>query len=153
MLRLQGFVPQEHILIVSNQTYVESIRNLLPGIPGENIIGEPVSRDTPPCVALAAGIVKAKAHDDSAVMLLLPADHCIVNSYAMVSDLKECIAASTDHEAIATIGIKPIEPSPNYGYIEYGEPAFRAEAIFPRPPFYRKAVYGTGAHFSCRRQL
>ncbi len=130
VLRLQGLVSQDHILIVSNQAYVESIRNLLPGIPEENIIGEPVSRDTAPCVALAAGIVKAKAYDDSAVMLLLPADHCIVNSHAMVSDLKECIAVSTDHEAIATIGIKPIEPSPNYGYIEYGEPLSGQKQFF-----------------------
>ena len=47
VLRLQGLVPQNHILIVSNQAYVESIRRLLPDIPEENIIGEPISRDTP----------------------------------------------------------------------------------------------------------
>ncbi len=130
VLRLQGLVPQNHILIVSNQAYVESIRRLLPDIPEENIIGEPISRDTAPCVALAAGIVKAKAHDDNAVMLLLPADHCIVNSHAMVSDLKECIATATAHKAIATIGIKPFEPSPNYGYIKYGEPLSGQKRFF-----------------------
>ena len=130
VLRLQGLVPQNHILIVSNQAYVESIRRLLPDIPEENIIGEPISRDTAPCVALAAGIVKAKAHDDNAVMLLLPADHCIVNSHAMVSDLQQCIAVAADHDAIATIGIKPFEPSPNYGYIKYGEPLSGQKRFF-----------------------
>ena len=106
VMRLTPILPPERILIITNNRYVEQIRTLLPQLPEENVIGEPVARDTAPCVALAAGIVKAKAHDDNAVMLLLPADHCIVNSHAMVSDLKECIATATAHKAIATIGIR-----------------------------------------------
>ena len=61
LLRLQGFVPPEKILIVTNRNYVEKIHALCPEIPPDNVIGEPCARDTAPCVALAAGIVKALA--------------------------------------------------------------------------------------------
>ncbi len=122
VLRLQGLVPFQNILIITNEVYLERIRTLLPQIPAENVIGEPCARDTAPCVALAAGIVKAKAGSEDAVMILLPADHFILRQQAMISDLKTCADAVAECHAIATIGIAPYAPSPNYGYIECGEP-------------------------------
>ena len=147
VLRIHELVPREHILIVSNQDYVASIRALLPDLPADNIIGEPLSRDTAPCIALAAGIVKAKAHGENAVMVLLPADHCIGNCQAMISDLKRCIAMAETQEAIVTIGIPPFEPSPNYGYIECGEPLPGMEGFFAVRRFTEKPSVDTAAGF------
>ena len=120
VLRLQGLVPEKNILIVTNEAYAGRIRALLPQIPAEHVIGEPCARDTAPCVALAAGIVKALAHSEDARMILLPADHFIVNQQAMIADLGACADAVAGRHAIATIGITPSEPSPNYGYIACG---------------------------------
>ena len=121
VLRLQGLVPQDNILIITNETYVSRIRELLPQIPAEHVIGEPCARDTAPCVALAAGIVKAQAGSENALMILLPADHFIVNQQAMISDLKACAETVAGHHAIATIGISPDTPSPHYGYLACGK--------------------------------
>lgn len=120
--RLTPLLPQERILIVTNRQYTEQIRALLPQLPKENVIGEPAARDTAPCVALAAGVVKARCGGRDAVMLLLPADHCIGNETALRGDLAKAAALAETQSAIVTVGVKPDFPSSDYGYIECGEP-------------------------------
>lgn len=139
VLRLQGFVPDSHILIVTNKMYVEKIRRICPQIPEENIIGEPVARDTAPCVALAAGVVKAIAETPNPQMIFLPADHWITNRKAMISDFRQCVETAEKYGAIMTIGIVPTSPSPDYGYIECrkgdtGHPHIFAVASFREKP-------------------
>ena len=84
VLRLQGFVPEKNIFIITNQSYVDPIRTLCPQLPAENIIGEPCARDTAPCMALAAGIVKAAADTPDPVIFFLPSDHYIADRNAMI---------------------------------------------------------------------
>jgi len=121
VLRLQGFVSEKNIFIITNGSYVDRIRQLCSQLPPENVIGEPCARDTAPCMALAAGIVKAAAKTPDPVMLLLPSDHFIVDRNAMISDFKSCCDYALKEDALATIGIVPVSPCPNYGYIECGE--------------------------------
>lgn len=119
--RLKPLVPEENILIITNQDYVAPMQSLLKNLPAENIIGEPIGRDTAPCVALAAGIVRAKAGNDKAVMFLLPADHVIRNVDAMRSELKDCAELAGEKDSIITIGVNPASASTGYGYIKCGE--------------------------------
>lgn len=63
-------------------------------------------------------------------MILLPADHFIVRQQAMIADLNTCAGAVAGRHAIATIGITPYAPSPNYGYIECGEPLEHSGGTF-----------------------
>ena len=121
ILRLQGVCSEKNIFIITNKNYTEQIRNLCSQLPPENIIGEPCGRDTAPCMALAAGIVKAVAQTPDPVMMLLPSDHYIMNRNAMISDFDSCCQSALEHDALAAIGIKPDFPSPEYGYIECGE--------------------------------
>ena len=121
VLRLHEFVSEKNIFIITNRNYTEQIRGLCSQLPPENIIGEPYVRDTAPCMALAAGIVKASAQTPDPVMLLLPSDHYIVNRNAMISDFTSCCGSALEHDALATIGIVPDFPSPEYGYIECGK--------------------------------
>ena len=121
VLRLQGFASEKKTFIVTNECYVSQIRELCAQLPPENIIGEPCCRDTAPCMALAAGIVKALAETENPVLYLLPSDHCITNRNAMISDFQTCSDFALEKDALATIGIVPDVPSPDYGYIEYGE--------------------------------
>ena len=121
VLRLIPLTRFENILIITNWKYVDSIRRLLPQLPQENIIGEPCGRDTAPCVALAAGIIRKKAGSGKAVMMLTPADHCIHDVAALQRDLKKCCETAADQPVLTTIGIPPTCPSQNYGYIECGK--------------------------------
>ena len=121
VLRLQGFVSEKNIFIITNGAYVEQIRALCSQLPPENVIGEPCVRDTAPCMALAAGVVKAAARTADPVMFLLPSDHFVTDRNAMIADFGVCCESALEHDALATIGIVPDRPSPDYGYIECGE--------------------------------
>ena len=121
ILRLQGFVSERNIFVITNRDYAERIRALCSQLPPENVIGEPCVRDTAPCMALAAGIVKASARTADPVMFLLPSDHFVTNRNAMIADFEVCCESALKHDALATIGIVPGFPSPDYGYIECGE--------------------------------
>lgn len=115
--RLKPLVPSENIIIITNVDYVDPMHELLTDIPKENIIGEPVGRDTAPCVALAAAIVGSKSDNPNATMILLPADHVINDSTSMQNTLKECAQLAMEGKVV-TIGINPDAPSTGYGYIK-----------------------------------
>ncbi len=118
--RIEQLLPIDHILILTNQEYVEPIRLLLPQLPAGNVVGEPVGRDTGPCVALAAAMIRARGGDD-AVMILLPADHAIRHTEALVQALQDTAEAARQRpDWLFTIGVNPTEPATGYGYIHCG---------------------------------
>lgn len=118
--RLDGLVPSERILILTNVEQEKAVRELLKGFPKQNIIAEPAKRDTAAAVALGAGWVAARDH--SATMLALPADHVIADRAAFQETMKTAAAAAEETGALVTIGIKPTWACPGFGYIEQGEP-------------------------------
>src|SRR5256714_8152453 len=120
MARLDGFVPNERILILTNVEQEKSVRDLLKGFPKQNIIAEPAKRDTAAAVALGGGW--AAARDHSATMLAFPADHVIADRAAFQETMKTAAAAAEETGALVTIGIKPTWACPGFGYIEQGEP-------------------------------
>ncbi len=118
--RFDHMLQPDHIFVITNQDYVAPMRSLLPRIPAENIIGEPVGRDTGPCVALAAAMVKAKAKNDDAVMVMLPADHVIRDTPSLLQVIRDSVDVA-EQGSIVTIGIEPTFPSTGYGYIHCGK--------------------------------
>jgi len=118
--RLEGLVPPERILILTNVEQEKAVRELLKRFPKENVIAEPAKRDTAAAVALGAGWVAARDH--SATMLALPADHVIADRGAFQETMKTAAVAAEETGALVTIGIKPTWPCPGFGYIEQGEP-------------------------------
>lgn len=117
--RLMPLIKPENIIVITNCEYVAPMRSLLVQLPQNNIIGEPVGRDTAPCIGLAAGIVKSRGGDD-AVMIILPSDHAIQDSAGMQKVLAESVAIAKNG-SIVTIGVNPSFPSTGYGYIHCGE--------------------------------
>ena len=117
--RLEGLVPKENVLILTNAAQESAVRAALPDLPAENILAEPAKRDTAPAVALGIGWVAAR--DPEATMIVLPADQLIPDAeeYRRVIAGTVELAASTS--ALVTVGIKPTWPCPSYGYIERGD--------------------------------
>src|SRR2546423_6864411 len=68
--RLEGLIPPERLLILTNVDQEAAVRELLPQLPKENIVAEPAKRDTAAAVALGAGWVAARDH--SATMIVPP---------------------------------------------------------------------------------
>ena len=117
--RLTGIVPPERILIVTNQSLVDSIRVMLgEGSPVE-VLGEPVGRDT--AAAIAAGAAWIKRRDPDAVFCVLTADHIIGDLPIFRETLTRGLGLCAENDILMTIGIAPADPSSAYGYIEAGE--------------------------------
>lgn len=116
--RLEGIVPRENILVLTNHQQVDGVRAALPDFPEENIIAEPEKRDTAPAIALGVGWVAAR--DPEATMMVLPSDHLIKDVAAFQHALQTACAAASEGGTLVTIGIKPTWPCPSYGYVERG---------------------------------
>lgn len=143
VLRLFPLVPPENILVITNQQYVDRVRALLP-LPAENIVGEPVGRDTAPCVALAAALIRRRDPSPDATMAVLPADHVIAPAKA----LQDTLAAAADRArrgALVTIGITPTEAATGYGYIHCGDAV--GDGFFQVKAFREKPDAATAAAF------
>src|ERR1051326_1187538 len=73
--RLEGLIPPERILILTNTEQESAVRKLLRDFPKENIVAEPAKRDTAAAIAVGTGWVAVRDH--VALMVVLPADHVI----------------------------------------------------------------------------
>ncbi|MBL9178174.1 MAG: mannose-1-phosphate guanylyltransferase [Verrucomicrobiaceae bacterium] len=119
--RLDGLVPKENILILTNQQQEVAVRAIAKGLPAENIVAEPEKRDTAPAIALAVGWVVAR--DPMATMIVLPADHLIQNKAEFQRVMKNAATAAENSGNLVTVGIKPTWACPSYGYVERGKKA------------------------------
>lgn len=131
--RLDGLVPPENILILTNSQQEEAVREVATMLPPGNIFAEPAKRDTGPAVALGIGLVAAR--DPGAVMMVLPSDQLIRDTAAYQAVMRDALVAARGADALVTIGIRPTWPCPSYGYIERGEPASIPGAALRHPPF------------------
>ncbi len=122
--RLDGFIPLERCMILANEQHLDLIREQLPGLPPSLLVGEPVARNTAPCIALAARLLLER--DPDAVMVVLTADHRIEDEEAFRSILRAAVETARNEECLVTLGIRPNRPETGYGYIRYRNEAVRA---------------------------
>ena len=119
--RVQELVPSERILVVTASEMSDAIREELPELPNENILVEPMGRNTAPCIGWGAVEVGRRAVGDNAVMVVLPADHLIHDEASFQSQLLDCAAAAQSTNGLITIGVTPTRPETGFGYLEVGE--------------------------------
>ena len=118
--RINGIVPVENILLITNENYGQLIKEQLPDIKKEQILLEPARRNTAPCIAWAARHIKALNPD--ARMMVAPSDHLIINVEKYRQSVISAFDFIDEHDALVTMGIKPSRPETGYGYIQVGEP-------------------------------
>ena len=117
--RFRGVIPIENIYIVSNQAYRDLILEQLPELKPEQVLLEPLRRNTAPCIAYA--VYKIKARTDKATILVVPSDHLITNEQGYVRVLREGLTFVKNNNALLTLGMKPTRPETGYGYIQIDE--------------------------------
>lgn len=115
--RLAGLIPPERVFVVTHERYVGKTHEQLPDVPLENILAEPISRNTAPCINFAA--VEIARRDPEAVMVVLPADHVIEHPDRFLDTLRIAIERAEEPGSLVTIGIKPTHPATGYGYIQF----------------------------------
>nr|WP_295678988.1 mannose-1-phosphate guanylyltransferase [uncultured Lachnoclostridium sp.] len=115
--RILPLVSMEDIYIATNSDYKSLILEQLPNIPEENILCEPVSRNTAPCIGLGAVHVSKKYEE--AIMIVLPSDHLIRYNSMFINVLKDACDVASKGNNLVTIGITPDYPETGYGYIKF----------------------------------
>ena len=115
--RLLPIISIEDIYIATNKDYKQLVKEQLPDLPDENILCEPVGRNTAPCIGLGAAHI-AKKYED-AIMIVLPSDHQIKMPDIFRDTLKDASRLAEQGENIITIGITPNYPETGYGYIKF----------------------------------
>jgi mannose-1-phosphate guanylyltransferase len=114
--RFIQLMPADQIFIVSNQEYKAIIAEQLPDLPLENILLEPLRRNTAPCIDFANFRIHMK--DPDANVVVAPSDHLIVKEGEFLKYVKEGLEFVGQNEALLTMGIVPHRPETGYGYIQ-----------------------------------
>jgi len=156
--RVLPVVPAKNIFVITNEVQAPQVRKQLPKLPKDNVVAEPIGRDT--CAAVTLGAALVGARSTTGVMAVLPADHVIPEEKKFQQVLADSLDLASRGQVIVTIGIKPTEPNTGYGYIHVGEPLppphrvkpykstfFKAER-FVEKPYYDKAIeYVNSGHY------
>ena len=114
--RILPLVSLEDIYIATNTNYKHLVLEQLPGIPAENVLCEPVGRNTAPCIGLGAVHIQRKYED--AIMIVLPSDHLIKYNDIFTETLANACEVAEIGTNLVTIGITPNYPETGYGYIK-----------------------------------
>jgi mannose-1-phosphate guanylyltransferase len=115
--RLSKLIPQENILILTNEIYNALVLEQLPMVKQEQVILEPAMRNTAPCILYAS--LKIKKLNPDAIMVVAPSDHWIEDEQAFIDNLQQSFDYADKEEVLITLGIKPTFANTGYGYIEY----------------------------------
>jgi Mannose-1-phosphate guanylyltransferase len=134
--RILPFVEMEDIYISTNHDYKSLVLEQLPGIPKANILCEPISKNTAPCIGLGAIHISKKYPD--AIMIVLPSDHLIKYNSMFINTLKDASEIAQQDNNLVTIGITPDYPETGYGYIKFNPSvsvgrAFEVEQFVEKP--------------------
>ena len=114
--RFSALVPTENFLVVTNARYKDLVLEHIPELREDQILCEPIGRNTAPCIGYAAYRLLKSAPE--ATMIVTPADHLVLNDAEFVNIANDALDFVAEKEALMTIGITPSRPETGYGYIQ-----------------------------------
>ena len=133
--RFKNICPQENVYVVTNDSYVDLVKSHIPELSDDQILSEPVGKNTAPCIAYASYKIASK--NPNANIIVTPSDHTVFKAKEFEDTVEVAIGevSSTDH--IVTIGIKPSRPETGYGYIQFlpeGDRSIKKVKTFTEKP-------------------
>ena len=114
--RFNKIIPTENIFVVTNDGYADVTKKQLPELHEDQILLEPIRRNTAPCIAYAS--YRIHAINPDAKIIVTPADHLILKSDQFVADIEKGLEFVDKHNVLLTLGVKPTRPETAYGYIQ-----------------------------------
>ncbi len=115
--RIRPIITEDRIYTIVSKGQAKLARKILSDALARNIIEEPIGKDTALCVGLGAVLCKNKNPDG--IMIVLPADHLILDEEQFRETLILGTRIAEDTGALVTLGIPPTRPETGYGYIQY----------------------------------
>jgi mannose-1-phosphate guanylyltransferase len=117
--RINASVPSKNILIATNERYEKLVLKQLPKAKKNQLLLEPVMRNTAPCILYAA--LKIYNQNPDAVMLVAPSDHWITDEAEFIANIETAFEACSKNDILMTLGIQPDSPNTGFGYIQFEE--------------------------------
>lgn len=114
--RFSTIIPKENFLIVTSVKYKDLVLEQLPELTEEQVLLEPLRRNTAPCLAYAAYKIKTK--NPNANLIVAPSDHIILKEEEFIRQVKNGLQFTKENDALLTLGVKPNRPETGYGYIQ-----------------------------------
>ena len=115
--RFLPLVPAEHFVVVTNAAYKHLVLEQLPELEADQVLCEPMRRNTAPCIAYATWHILSQCPEAS--VAVTPADHLVTNEHEFQRIIGQGLDFVEAHrDALMTIGIRPSRPETGYGYIE-----------------------------------
>jgi mannose-1-phosphate guanylyltransferase len=150
LARLKPLVDERNAFVVTNRVQAEMVQRLVPWLNAENVLAEPLGRNTAACVGLAAHWINRI--DPNGLMVVSPADHIVENNEEFLRILRLALKVAEEKDALVTIGIKPTHPETGYGYIQTDEEEidrndYRAQGVYRVKTFAEKPNLETAERF------
>ena len=114
--RFLRIVPKENILIVTAAKYKDLVLEQIPELDSENLLLEPYSRNTAPCIAYAT--YKLLQRNPEANIVVTPSDHAIDNDELFAETIRKAFEYVEENDVLMTLGVLPTRPDTNYGYVQ-----------------------------------
>lgn len=115
--RFLALCPTENIFVVTHEEHAAIVREQLPALSDDQILTEPMRKNTAPCIAFAS--YKIQKINKDAVIVVTPSDHLILRENEFHTIISKAVDQALADEKLITIGIKPTRPETGYGYIQY----------------------------------
>jgi mannose-1-phosphate guanylyltransferase len=134
--RFRELAEPEQFIVVTNQQYLDLIIEQLPELKSDQILTEPLRKNTATCIAYAS--YKIFGIDPEATLIVTPADHLILQERRFIQTINRAVQAAQVEDRLITIGIKPNRAETGYGYIQYlegdnGSPALKVKTFTEKP--------------------
>lgn len=133
--RFAKIVPQENIFVVTNVAYADIVAEQLPQLGKDNMLAEPIHRNTAPSAAWATH--RITGINANANIVITPSDQTVLNEEAFTHNINDAFDFVATHDCLLTMGVKPTRPEPGYGYIQMGEPVgtdlYRVKSFTEKP--------------------
>lgn len=145
--RMVPEIPFHRTMVVTGRDHAAEIVSQVPELVKEMIVIEPRGKNTAPCVALAA--YKLLKTDPDAVMVVLPADHLILDEAGFLDALRAAVEVASRGPHLVTFGVVPNRPETGYGYIKLGPKQLDAQShdVFMVERFVEKPDVATAATY------
>ena len=114
--RFSRIVPKENILVATAERYRDLVMEQIPELDSSNLLLEPYSRNTAPCIAYATYTILKK--NPNAHVVVTPSDHIIEYEDLFIGTIRKALEYVADNDVLMTLGVVPTRPDTNYGYIQ-----------------------------------
>jgi len=116
--------PKSRVYVSTTRASAPAVRRLLPGLPQQNLLIEPVKRDTAPAIGYAATVIRERDH--GAALLIVNSDAWIGEPDAFHRAVEFAWRVVQERpESLVLVAANPVYPETGYGYIEIGLPVMK----------------------------